>query len=84
MNVELHRIWAETHVTVLLVTHSVPEAIYLANRVVVMSPRPGRVLELLDVHLPRVRDYSATMADPEFQRLTTRVRELLGTSGEVD
>ncbi len=84
MNVELHRIWAETHVTVLLVTHSVPEAVYLANRVVVMSPRPGRILETLDVALPRVRDYAATMSDPEFQRLTSHVRDLLGTSGEVD
>ncbi len=84
MNLELHRIWEQTGVTVLLVTHSVPEAIYLANRVVVMSPRPGRILEELPVGLPRVRDYGETMADPEFQRLTGRVRDLLGTSGEVD
>lgn len=84
MNIELHRIWAETGVTVLLVTHSVPEAIYLANRVVVMSPRPGTILETLDVHLPRIRNYSDTMAEPEFQRLTNRVRDLLGTTGEVD
>ncbi len=84
MNLELHRIWEQTGVTVLLVTHSVPEAIYLANRVVVMSPRPGRILEGLPVGLPRVRDYGETMADPEFQRLTGRVRDLLGTSGEVD
>lgn len=84
MNLELHRIWEQTHVTVLLVTHSVPEAIFLANRVVVMSPRPGRILEVLDVRLPRVRDYGQTMADPEFHRLTTSVRDLLGTSGEVD
>lgn len=84
MNLELHRIWEQTGVTVLLVTHSVPEAIYLANCVVIMSPRPGRILEQLDIALPRVRDYGDTMADPEFQRLTGRVRELLGTSGEVD
>lgn len=84
MNLELHRIWEQTHVTVLLVTHSVPEAIFLANRVVVMSPRPGRILQVLDVDLPRVRDYGQTMAHPEFHRLTARVRELLGTSGEVD
>ncbi|WP_323096309.1 ABC transporter ATP-binding protein [Intrasporangium sp. YIM S08009] len=84
MNVELHRIWAETGTTVLLVTHSVPEAVYLANRVVVMSPRPGRVLRELDVALPRHRVYAETMADPVFQDLTTTVRALLGTSGEVD
>ncbi|MEW1952644.1 ABC transporter ATP-binding protein [Terrabacter sp. NPDC080008] len=84
MNVELHRIWEETGTTVLLVTHSVPEAVYLANRVVVMSPRPGRVLRELDVALPRHRVYAETMADPVFQDLTTTVRDLLGTSGEVD
>ena len=84
MNVELHRIWAETGVTVLLVTHSVPEAVYLANRVVVMSPRPGRILEVLDVDLPSHRIYAETMADPAFQSTTTRIRGLLGASADTD
>ena len=84
MNVELHRIWAETGVTVMLVTHSVPEAVYLANRVVVMSPRPGRIIRELNVDLPQHRSYGATMGSPVFQDLTTEVRCLLGTSGEVD
>lgn len=84
MNVELHRLWEETKVTVLLVTHSVPEAVYLANRVVVMSPRPGRIVNVFDVDLPHHREYSATMASPVFGQLTTQIREVLGTSGEVD
>jgi NitT/TauT family transport system ATP-binding protein len=84
MNVELRRIWESTGTTVMLVTHSVPEAVYLADRVVVMSPRPGRVMEVLDVDLPRHRVYGDTMASPVFQELTTHVRNLLRTTGEAD
>jgi NitT/TauT family transport system ATP-binding protein len=84
MNVELHRIWRETGTTVLLVTHSVAEAVYLANRVVVMSPRPGRIVETLDVDLPDHRHYGPTMEEPEFNRVASRVRELLGTSVAAD
>ena len=57
MNIELHRIWRETGTTVILVTHSVAEAVFLANRVVVMSPRPGRILETIDVPFGNDRDY---------------------------
>lgn len=81
LNVELQRIWRETRTTVLLVTHSIPEAVYLANRVVVMSARPGRILEILPVDLPEDRDYSATMASPEFGQRTARIRSLLGAQG---
>lgn len=84
MNVELNRIWAETGTTVLLVTHSVAEAAYLASRVVVMSPRPGRIVEEHRVDLPPRRDYAATLESPEFHRVSSRVRELLGASGEND
>ena len=84
MNVELHRIWRETGTTVVLVTHSVAEAVYLANRVVVMSPRPGRIIETLDVDLPAERDYSDTMERPEFIRVANRVRDLLGSSSAAD
>ena len=84
MNVELHRIWRETGTTVVLVTHSVAEAVYLANRVVVMSPRPGRIIETLDVDLPAERDYGETMERPEFIRVANRVRELLGSSSAAD
>lgn len=84
MNVELHRIWRETGTTVVLVTHSVAEAVYLANRVVVMSPRPGRVVDTLDVDLPAERDYAETMERPEFIRVANRVRDLLGSSTAAD
>jgi NitT/TauT family transport system ATP-binding protein len=78
MNVELNRIWRETRTTVLLVTHSVAEAAYLANRIVVMTERPGTIAEIIDVGLPDERDYATTMARPEFTRATGRIRELLG------
>ncbi|MFG2000702.1 ABC transporter ATP-binding protein [Spirillospora sp. NPDC048911] len=84
MNVELNRIWRETGTTVVLVTHSIAEAVYLADRVVVMSPRPGTVEEIIDVGLPAERDYSATMARPEFARATGRIRELLGAGPALD
>ncbi|MGI5218875.1 ABC transporter ATP-binding protein [Nocardia sp. CA-290969] len=84
MNIELHRIWRETGTTVLLVTHSVAEAVYLANRVVVMSPRPGRIVELLDVDLPAHREYASTMEQPEFIRVANRIRELLGSATHAD
>ncbi|MCX7522815.1 ABC transporter ATP-binding protein [Microbacterium sp. STN6] len=77
MNVELHRVWRETGTSVLLVTHSISEAVYLGERVVVMSSRPGTVIADIDVPLPRDRDYIATMGAPEFQATTARVRSLL-------
>ncbi|PCC25314.1 ABC transporter ATP-binding protein [Glutamicibacter sp. BW78] len=84
MNVELHRIWRETGTTVILVTHSVAEAVYLANRVVVMSARPGKILETLEVPLGADRDYAESMEDPEFVRIAGRVRDLLGASHAGD
>ncbi|MFI0445697.1 ABC transporter ATP-binding protein [Actinomadura sp. 6N118] len=84
MNVELNRIWRETGTTVLLVTHSIAEAVYLADRVVVMTPRPGTVEEIIDVGLPPERDYAATMARPEFARATRRIRDLLGAGSAHD
>ncbi|CAN5692591.1 ABC transporter ATP-binding protein [soil metagenome] len=84
MNVELHRIWRETGTTVLFVTHSVAEAVYLANKVVVLSKRPGTVLETIDVELPTPRDYAATMTNPMFGTITNHIRSLLGASGPHD
>ncbi|QEU97079.1 ABC transporter ATP-binding protein [Streptomyces kanamyceticus] len=84
MNVELNRIWRETGTTVLLVTHSIPEAVYLADRVVVMSPRPGTVTEVIEVGLPPEREYAATLVSPEFRTATGRIRELLGAVSAHD
>ncbi len=84
LNVEMNRIWRETGTTILLVTHSIAEAAYLADRVVVMSDRPGTIEEVIDVGLPPERDYAATMARPEFARVTNRVRGLLGAGAAAD
>src|SRR5438132_11716654 len=53
MNLELQRIWSETHKTVLFITHSIPESVFLADRVLVMTERPGDIAAIYDVKLPR-------------------------------
>ena len=86
MNLELLRVWGETGTerkTIVFVTHSIPEAVFLADRVVVMSPRPGRVARIVDVALPRPRT-PATRALPEFGRLSLQIHEALtGRSAAV-
>jgi NitT/TauT family transport system ATP-binding protein len=77
LNAELHRIWRDTGTTTLLVTHSIAEAVFLGTRVVVLSPRPGRIVRAFDVDLPPVRDYAQVMSDPRFERLAAEVRGLL-------
>lgn len=80
LNTELHRIWRETGTTILLVTHSIAEAVFLGTRVEVMSPRPGRLVRGFEVDLPAERDYAEVMTDPRFGALTTQIRELLGSA----
>jgi NitT/TauT family transport system ATP-binding protein len=76
MQAELLRICAETHTTVVFVTHSIPEAVYLSDRVVVMSPRPGRITSVVDVGLGKDRDDDTREAS-EFYAKITEVREAL-------
>ena len=83
MNLELQRIWLERRKTVLFITHSIPEAVFLSDRVCIMSPRPGRILETLAVPIPRPRT-GATMQRNEFVGLVGRVREVMQASGGWD
>ena len=80
MNLELQRIWMETRKTVLFITHSITEAVMLGDRVVVITPRPGRIMEIVPVRLPRPRDFSALRV-PEFHIACDRVRELMNAAG---
>jgi len=76
MQAELLRICSETSTTVVFVTHSIPEAVYLSTRVVVMSPRPGRITDVIDVDLGARRDVETREADAFFKKIT-EVREAL-------
>lgn len=84
MNMELNRIWRETGTTVLLVTHSISEAVYLADRVVVMSPRPGTITEIIEVGLDAEREYAETLGRPEFREAAAHIRDLLGAASAHD
>jgi len=76
MNLELLDIWETTHKTIIFVTHSIAEAVFLASRVVVMTPRPGRIATVVDVDLPYPRTFE-TRETPRFFELVTAVRETL-------
>ena len=80
LNTELLRIWQETGSTVVFVTHSIAEAVFLSTRVVVMSARPGRITEIVPVDLPQPRTYE-TREEPRFFELVTQVREALHGRG---
>jgi NitT/TauT family transport system ATP-binding protein len=83
MNLELQRIWQESGKTVILVTHSISEAVFLGDQVLVMTPRPGRLAQVLPVSLPRPRGLDG-MATPEFGKITHDIRGLLQTKGTLD
>lgn len=82
MQGELLRICAETSTTVVFVTHSIPEAVYLSNRVVVMSPRPGRILEIISVNLGSKRSELTRAADGFFKSITAVREALRGTHAQ--
>ena len=83
MNLELQRIWSETRKTVLFITHSIPESVFLSDRVLVMSERPGRIAAIYDVPLPRPRTL-AMMGTPEFAALAQTVRAHFYAQGSLD
>jgi NitT/TauT family transport system ATP-binding protein len=83
MNAELQRIWIERRKTVLFITHSISEAVYLADRVLVMSPRPGRIVGEIAIDLPRPRTVATTEL-PAFVEFTRAVRRRLNTASVIE
>jgi NitT/TauT family transport system ATP-binding protein len=81
LNLELLSIWQQLGSTVVFVTHSISEAVFLSTRVVVMSPRPGRIAGIVQIDLPHPRGVE-TREDTRFFELVTQVRELLRSRGE--
>ena len=80
LNVELQRIWQATQKTVVFITHSIPEAGFLSDRIEVFSPRPGRIALSLDIDLPRPRRM-AMRHEPEFNHYCSKIRELFEDMG---
>ena len=76
MALEVLRIWTDEPKTILFVTHSITEAVLLADRVLVMSARPGRIAEIIDINLPRPRTFEIE-AEHEYQHAAQRIRELI-------
>ncbi len=83
MNTELQRIWMERRKTILFITHSIGEAVYLADRVLVMTPRPGRIMDDMKIDLPRPRGLEV-MNTPEFGAYVRRIRVALNATGGIE
>jgi len=81
MGMELLRVWSERRKTVVFVTHSIPEAILLADRVAVMTPRPGRIVDVLQIDLPRPRSIRMEFSG-EFQKYAEAIRAAIAPSRE--
>jgi NitT/TauT family transport system ATP-binding protein len=83
LNMELLRIWERSGCTIVFVTHSIAEAVFLSTRVVVMSPRPGRISNVIPIDLQQPR-VAATREEPRFFELVTQVREALHLGADLD
>src|SRR5207302_4904296 len=83
LNMELLQIWEQAGSTIVFVTHSIAEAVFLSTRVVVMSPRPGRISDVIAIDLPQPRT-AATREEPRFFELVTQVREALHLGHEAE
>jgi NitT/TauT family transport system ATP-binding protein len=83
LNEQLLQLWRQTRKTVLFVTHSIPEAVFLSTRIVVMSPRPGRIIDIIDCNLPAERTLELRET-PEFLALAQRVRDGLRAGHSYD
>ncbi|MEO1249481.1 MAG: ABC transporter ATP-binding protein [Pseudomonadota bacterium] len=83
LNVHLLDLWRQTKLTVVFVTHSIPEAVFLSSKIVVMSPRPGRIVEVIDSNLPTDRDLDVREST-EFLQIAHRVREALREGHSYD
>jgi len=77
MNIELLRIWEVAKTTIVFVTHDIGEALFLSDRVVLMSARPGKVHDIIDVNSPRPRTFDQVENDPDFWKMRQRIREAL-------
>jgi NitT/TauT family transport system ATP-binding protein len=82
MNLEVLKIWSRTKKTVVFVTHSIAEAVFLADRVFVMTPRPGKIDEIIHIDLPRPRDLSVINTE-KFGVYASRIRQLLQAKGDL-
>jgi len=83
MTLELQSLWMKTQKSVLFITHSIPEAVFLADKIIVLSSRPGTVMETVAVDIPRPRRVE-TMTDPTFSTLCNRLRGMFGSHGTID
>jgi NitT/TauT family transport system ATP-binding protein len=79
ISMDIQRLWMETRKTALHITHSIPEAVLLADRVVVMGPRPGRIVEVIEIDLPRPRRLD--QLSPKFGEYSTQIRNIFKSKG---
>jgi len=83
LNQQLLHLWGTTKKTVLFVTHSIPEAVFLSSKIVVMSPRPGRIIDIIECNFPRDRTLEIRET-PEFLKIAHRIREGLRAGHAYD